>query len=340
MLIGVEARVKLSPAPPLHLCGICPSCPPDLMKLSIVIPCFHESAAVRQTWDRLSSALAAAAFTVPYEVIFVDDGSRDDTFVHLRAIAAAQPNVRVLKLSANVGSHMAIRAGLEHANGTHACYLPADLQEPPELLPQLLALCRDPVQIAWAVRDSRQDPWLTRLSASLFYTLARLFVTRNLPAGGAGTFLLGPKALAAVPRYTERNLTLEGLFATMGFPLAVLPYQRQARQQGASKWTLAKKLKLFADFFVAYSYTPLRFFSYLGLTVATCGFLYAAFILAARLWHGPAMLTGFTSIMIAVLILGGLQMVMMGVLGEYVWRALDESRGRPCYLIDEEVRHG
>lgn len=307
------------------------------MKLTIIIPCYHESSAVRDTITRLESALAAAGFTVPYEVIFVDDGSRDDTFAHLREVAAGRPHVRVLKLATNVGSHMAIRAAFEHATGTHACYLPVDLQEPPELIPKLLELCRDPVQIAWAVRDSRKDPWLTRLNANLFYALARFFVTKNLPSTGAGTFLLGPKALAAAARFTERNLTLEGLFATMGFPIAVLPYERQARTQGVSKWTLAKKLKLFADFFVAYSYTPIRFFSYLGVVTAICGFLYAAFIFAARLYYGPAMETGFSSIMIAVLILGGLQMVMMGVLGEYLWRTLDETRRRPRYLIDEDV---
>ncbi len=307
------------------------------MKLSIIIPCYHESSSVRETLERLEAALAAVKFTVPYEVIFVDDGSRDDTFTHLRALAEGRAGVRVLKLGANVGSHMAIRAGLEHATGTHACYLPADLQEPPELIPRLRELCRDPVQIAWAVRDSRQDPALTRFSANLFYALARFFVTKNLPSTGAGTFLLGPKALAAATRFTERNLTLEGLFATMGFPIAVLPYERQARTRGVSKWTLAKKLKLFADFFVAYSYTPIRFFSYLGVVVATLGFAYALFILLARLWYGPAMMTGFSSIMIVVLILGGLQMVMMGVLGEYLWRTLDESRRRPRYLVDEEL---
>ncbi len=308
------------------------------MKLSILIPCYHESAAVRDTLTRLESSLAAAGFHEPYEVLFIDDGSRDDTFTHLRALAASNPRVRVIRLSANVGSHMAIRAGLERCEGTHACYLPADLQEPPELIPKLLELCRDPVQIAWAVRDSRQDPFLTKLFARCFYGLARVMVTKNLPTGGAGTFLLGPKALAAVSSFTERNLTLEGLFATMGFPMAMLPYQRQARRHGASKWTLAKKLKLFADFFVAYSYTPIRFFSYLGVGVASLGFLYALFILAARLVYGSQMTSGFAAIMIAVLILGGLQMLMMGVLGEYLWRTLDESRRRPRYIVDEDIR--
>ncbi|MFO1522090.1 MAG: glycosyltransferase [Kiritimatiellia bacterium] len=233
---------------------------------------------------------------------------------------------------------MAIRAGLEHCSGTHACFMPADMQEPPELIPRLFELCRDPVQIAWAVRDSRKDPFLTRLFANLFYILARLFVTKNLPSGGASMFLLGPKALAAVPRFTERNLTLEGLFATMGFPLAMLLYDRQARRHGTSKWTVAKKLKLFADFFVAYSYTPIRFFSYLGVGVASLGFLYALCIFIARLVYGSRMTSGFTAIMIAVLILGGLQMIMMGVLGEYLWRTLDESRKRPRYLVDEDVK--
>jgi dolichol-phosphate mannosyltransferase len=308
------------------------------MKLSIIVPCYHEGESVRTAHREITARLAEAAPGLAYEVIFVDDGSRDDTFAHLAAVAAADSDrVRVLRLGANVGSHMAIRAGLEHAAGDHACFLACDLQEPPALIPRLLELCRAPVQVVWAVRDTRADPLTTRLFAWCFYRLARRLVSGEMPRGGASMFLLGPQAVTAVRLYRERNLTLEGLFATMGFPMAMLPYQRQARAHGVSKWTLAKKLKLFADFFTAYSYAPIRLISYLGLAVAGCGFLFALYLLVARLVLGTAMLTGYTTIMITVLVLGGFQMILMGVLGEYIWRTLDEVRARPRYLVEQEL---
>lgn len=306
------------------------------MKLSVIVPCYHEGESVKEAHREIAASLARELPKIMTEVIYVDDGSRDDTWFHLAELADAHPReVRVIKLGGNVGSHMAIRAGLEHATGTHACFLAADLQEPPDLIPRLLELCKEPVEIVWAVRDTREDPFLTKIFAGMFYSLARMFATKDLPVGGASMFLLGPKALHAVHHYSERNLTLEGLFATMGYPMAMLPYQRQARRHGKSKWTFAKKLKLFADFFTAFSYTPIRLISYLGMGIASAGFLYALFIIIARLRLGASMETGFAAIMVVVLLLGGFQMIMMGVLGEYIWRTLDEVRHRPRYLIDQ-----
>ena len=310
------------------------------MKLSIIVPCYNESSSVRETLLGIQEALRGVQPPIDHEVVFVDDGSADDTCQHLLAVAREHDFVRVIRLAGNVGSHMAVRAGLEHASGTHAMAMAADLQEPPELIPRMLALCEGPIQVVWAVRTTRDDTVTTKFFASLFHLLAKHLIGSQLQAHNVGTFLIGPKALAAVSRYPERNLTLEGLFCSMGFPYAVLPYERQARKHGGSKWTLAKKLKLFADFFVAYSYTPIRFFSYLGVGVASLGFLYASYIFVARLIYGSQMTSGFTAIMIAVLILGGLQMIMMGVLGEYLWRTLDESRRRPRYLVDEDVKGG
>ena len=146
-------------------------------------------------------------------------------------------------------------------------------------------------------------------------------------------FLLGPKALKAVALYRERNLTLEGLFATMGFGTASVHYQREARLHGKSKWTIGKKIKLFIDFFVAYSYAPIRLISCLGMIVAALGFAYAAFIIFNRLVYNLSVV-GWSSLMVVVLVLGGLNMVLIGVLGEYLWRTLDEARGRPGYIVE------
>ncbi len=303
------------------------------MKISVIVPVYNEGEGVEEAYEAIVDVLRTRLPQHDHEILFVDDGSRDDSFVHLAQLAALHPNVRVLKLASNCGAHMAIRAGLEHAQGDVACFLACDLQDPPETIVALLDALKEPVQIVWAVRNSRDDSWSARLLARLFYFLARLFATKSMAPSGASMFLLGPLALSAVPQYRERNLTLEGLFATMGFPQAYVKYERHARRRGKSKWTWGKRLKLFADFFVAYSYAPIRIMSYLGILIATLGFLYAFFVFG-RWVLVRGVVPGWTSLIIAVFVIGGFQMLMMGVLGEYLWRTLDEVRARPKYLIE------
>ncbi|HXZ27371.1 MAG TPA: hypothetical protein VEG08_05155, partial [Terriglobales bacterium] len=223
--------------------------------------------------------------------------------------------------------------GFDYATGDAACFVACDLQDPPDALPRMLAALQPPVEIVWAVRNTRQDPLGSRLSSRLFYGLARLLVSRNLAPSGSSMFLLGPQALNIVRRHHERNLMLDGVLSTMAVVQAQVPYERQARQAGRSKWTLGKKLKTFADFFVGYSYAPLRFMSYLGMLVAVLGFLYALVVLVDRLFFAQ-LVQGWTSLMLVVLILGGLNMMMLGIIGEYLWRTLDEARGRPRYVLE------
>ena len=305
------------------------------MKLSVVVPVYNESGGVRTACEAVVNVLNSQLPQVEYELIFVDDGSQDDSFTHMSELSTQCPSVRVIKFAANCGSHMAIRAGLEHATGDVACFLACDLQEPPELIPTMLALLINPVQIVWAVRSSRQDSLCSRLLAKTFYNLARLIVSKNIPPSGASMFMLGGGALTALRHYQERNLTLEGLFATMGFKQAFVQYERKARQDGKSKWTLGKRLKLFADFFVGYSYAPIRFMSYLGIAIATLGFIYALILILRRvLLSNP--IEGWTSLVVVVLVMGGIQMIMMGIIGEYIWRTLDETRARPRYIIEKD----
>jgi dolichol-phosphate mannosyltransferase len=302
------------------------------MKISIVVPVYYEGESVRVAHDGITRVLRDRLPQYDFELIFVDDGSGDDSFSHLSALAADCPYVRVMKLAQNVGSHMAIRAGLEHATGDVACFLACDLQDPPGVIPQMLDALKAPVQIVWAVRNSRRDSVTSKLASKIFFGLARALVSKNLPPNGASMFLLGPEALRSVGRYRERNLTLEGLFATMGFPQAYVTYERGERVFGKSKWTMAKRLKLFADFFVGYSYTPIRMMSFFGLAVAALGFVYAIIVLLNKMIRGKP-IQGWTSLMLVLLIMGGVQMTMLGVIGEYVWRALDETRKRPRYVI-------
>lgn len=303
------------------------------MKLSVVVPAYNESASVLEAREAIVSVLQEQLPYMDYEIIFVDDGSSDDTFECISSLCAAYSNVRAIKFVANCGSHMAIRAGLEHATGDIACFIACDLQDPPELIPQMNELLAPPVQIVWAVRSSRKDSMISRLFSRFFYILARMMVSKNIPPSGASMFLLGNAALKAVQYYKERNLTLEGLFATMGFKHGYITYERRARQQGHSKWTLSKRLKLFADFFVGYSYVPIRFMSYLGIIAATLGFIYALLVVGNKIFFYTP-IEGYASLMAVVLLIGGIQMVMTGIIGEYIWRTLDEARSRPRYLID------
>ncbi len=303
------------------------------MKLSVIVPAFNEGDAVRTCRDAIDKVLSAPETHVEHEIIFVDDGSSDDTFEHLQALAAEHSNVRVIKLAMNAGSHMAVRIGLNAARGEMACFVACDLQDPPENIPKMMAALHKPAEIVWAVRKTRSDPWTSRLFSRIFFWLARMIVSKNLPPGGASSFLIGPRGLKTIRMFGERNMTLDGLFAAMGLKIAQVPYERRERIKGTTKWTLAKRLKLFADYFVGQSYVPIRFMSYLGLVIALLGFFYAGFVIANRIFF-EAPVGGWPSLMTAILIIGGTQMVMLGVIGEYVWRTLDEARQRPQYLIE------
>ena len=242
--------------------------------------------------------------------------------------------ISLIKLTHNCGSHTAVRAGFEHATGDVGCYLPCDLQEPPDLIPRLMEALVDPVKIVWAVRVGRPESFPDRIASRIFFSLGRIMVSGNIAPMGAGMFLLGKEAMRALPLYRERNLTLDGLLYTMGFVQAHVPYERRSRIHGRSKWTLSKRLKMFADFFVGYSYAPIRLMSYLGIGVAAVGFLYGLVVMVNRFFLAQP-IAGWTSLMLVLLLIGGVQMTMMGVIGEYVWRALDEARGRPLYIIEK-----
>lgn len=304
------------------------------MKLSIVIPVFNEGEGVDHACEAVREVLRKDIGGADWEILFVDDASTDDSFERIRALAASDERVRGIRLASNRGTHMAIRAGLDHATGDMAAFLACDLQEPPHLIPKMLALLNDEVQVVAAVRIKRDDPHLTRLFAWAFNMLARWLVSRDLPPGGASMFLLGPKALKLIRKYRERNLTLEGFFVTTGLGQASVDYERRARVHGETKWNYSRRMKLFADFFVAHSYTPIRALSLIGASVAVIGFAGAAYFILRKLFYARP-IEGWTSLMVVMLVLAGIQMIMLGVIGEYVWRTLDETRGRPNYIVDE-----
>jgi glycosyltransferase involved in cell wall biosynthesis len=226
---------------------------------------------------------------------------------------------------------------LQEAKGDCAVIMAADLQDPPETLPALIERWRAGAQVVWAVRASRPGEKNSTVAFSRFYYwLMKHFVgLTDMPASGADFFLLDRCVLEGFRQFRESNNNIQTLILWMGFRQATITYEKQARLHGASKWSLEKKLKLAVDSIAAFTYKPIRYMSYAGFSIAFLGFLYAVDLIINALAGHPV--EGWTSLMVVVLVLGGFQMLMMGVLGEYLWRVLDEARRRPRYLIEASI---
>jgi dolichol-phosphate mannosyltransferase len=304
-----------------------------MMNLSVVIPVYNEGEGIRLLAARLKECLDSIGAS--WEVVLVDDHSSDSSPAVLRDVCAANPGFRFLRLSRNSGSHVAIIAGLEHCHGDCAVFLAADLQDPPELIGKLLGLWRDGYKTVWAVRAGREGiPLGDRIASSLYYWLLRRFGEIAVPPDGSDFALIDRCVIDALIKSVGANPSLFNEIAKVGFQQTEVPYIKQARQYGSTKWDLQKKLKAFADAFVSFSYAPVRAMSYLGIVFSLLGFLYALFLFFMH-YFGQRAVPGFASLMVVLLTVSGFQMMMLGVLGEYLWRTLDESRQRPQYFLED-----
>jgi glycosyltransferase involved in cell wall biosynthesis len=302
------------------------------LRLSIIIPLLNEAAGLEALHQRVAELAPRIGREI--EMIFVDDGSTDESFEVLQRIRAADPRVKIIRLSRNFGSHSACLAGLEHTSGEHAVILAADLQDPPELVIDMLREAEKGRDVVWAFRETRHDPTLTVLSSMAYNRLMRRIALPNFPPQGFDFVLVSRRVIEHLTRHTERNTSLFGQMLWLGFGQASIPYTRLRRRSGRSKWTLAKKVKLAIDSFVSFSYFPIRLMSVLGVASALLGVAYALFTVVRRLLN-QVPVEGWASLMVVVLIVGGMQMVMLGIIGEYLWRTLDEARGRPPFVVIE-----
>jgi glycosyltransferase involved in cell wall biosynthesis len=305
-----------------------------MAQVSIVVPVYHNAASLGDLLGRFQT-LASNHPEDRFEFVFVDDGSKDNSFAVLHELAQCEPRMRVIKLSRNFGSNAAILAGLDEARGDVVAAISADLQDPPELIGEMLARWRSGRKIVLAARQTRQDSWLTTLTADAFYFLFRRLALPNMPRRGFDFFLIDRQVRDVVVQMPEKNLYLMGLLVWLGFDADVVHYDRRSREQryGRSMWTLAKKAHYFIDAFVAFSYVPLRAASLVGFLTCLASGAYALYIVLSRLlWSRDV--PGWGSLMVIVLMTSGLQLLLTGVLGEYVWRNLDEARRRPRYIVD------
>ncbi|MSU69172.1 MAG: glycosyltransferase [Opitutaceae bacterium] len=305
----------------------------NLPILSIVTPAYNEAENLPRLYERIR-ALNWNALGLDFELIIVDDHSTDGTPALIDGLAAGDPRVKCLRFSRNFGSHAGCTAGLEHATGAAAVVLAADLQDPPETIPALVAAWRAGAATVWAVRGEREGENLqTRLTARIFYSLIRRMTRMSMPPQGVDFFLLDRDVIEALRTAPERNTSLIGQIQWLGFEQVSLVYTKHARTAGRSKWTLTKRIKLSVDWIVGFSYFPIRFMSAIGLLFACLGFLYALFLIIRRFVF-VVPVEGWMSLISVVLITSGVQLVMLGVLGEYLWRSFDASRQRPRFIIE------
>jgi glycosyltransferase involved in cell wall biosynthesis len=301
--------------------------------VAIVIPVFNEEHVLPELLARLGGLLAGQP-GLAWRVVFVDDGSRDRTAELVRAQAAADPRFELVELSRNFGFQSALSAGLARAAGADAVVtMDADLQDPPELIPKLIAAWRSGAEVVRAVRASRSETGVRRMGFDLFHSLyGRL---TDIPVESTtGTFgLLGGPALEAFAQLPERNRFFPGLRAWIGFPTADVAYDRQERAAGRPKQTLRRLVRYAVDGFFSFSYLPLRFLTYSGILVSLLGFILGLYFIVKRLLGIETASTGFTTLVSLVTFLGGIQLIGIGVLGEYLGRVYDEVKQRPIYIV-------
>jgi glycosyltransferase involved in cell wall biosynthesis len=302
---------------------------PAEMRLSILTPAFNEAGNLPVLYERLVHAMTGEG--VEWEWVIVDDHSRDATFAAIEGLATRDPRVRGIRLARNSGSHVAITCGLHEVDGDAAVMMAADLQDPPETIAAMLARWRQGAQVVWAVRRERPGDHHHAGFATLYYWIMRRLVGMSeMPARGADFFLVDRVVIDAFRRCAERHVSVLALITSLGFRQEQIEYDKQQRLHGQSGWTLSKKLKLVIDSVTAFSEFPIRLCSYGGLLLIAAGLATAIGGVLVQ----PGLSAGILLVLAVMIGLTGVQLLALGVVGEYVWRVLEQSRGRPIYLIE------
>lgn len=302
-------------------------------RFSILVPIYYNELNIGHTVPRLKE-LEQSLPEYEFEFVFVDDGSGDSSLDLLLEERRKDARVKVIKLSRNFGSMAAIQAGLTQVTGDCVGITTADLQDPPELFVEMVSMWEKGSKVVLAVRKDRQESAGQRLFAGIYYYLLDRFALRGYPRGGFDFLVIDKQVARELNDIHEKNTNIMSLIFWLGHTRTVIPYVRRERKHGVSRWTLSKKIKLFLDSFVSFSYAPIRIMSLTGLITAALSFGYGVFVVTSLLL-GHVHVRGYTTIVALITFLLGLIMVMLGITGEYLWRILDESRNRPGYVIDE-----
>jgi glycosyltransferase involved in cell wall biosynthesis len=304
--------------------------------LSVVVPCFNEEEVIAETHRRLVEVLGHDP-TFQLEIVYVDDGSRDRTLALLRGLQAADSRVRVVSFARNFGHQFAVTAGLDHCAGEAVCIIDADLQDPPEVILEMLECWRNGADVAYGVRTEREgESAFKQWTAKMFYRTINSMSDTPIPLDTGDFRLMDRAAVEAFQAMPERDRFVRGMVAWTGFRQQAVPYRRAARFAGTTKYPLRKMLRFAADGIMSFSIAPLRMAIYVGLSASALAMAGVAYALALRL-ATQNWVTGWTLLFIAVLFIGGIQLMFLGVLGEYVGRIYGEVKRRPLYLVREQL---
>jgi polyisoprenyl-phosphate glycosyltransferase len=309
--------------------------PDGVPLLSVIVPCFNEQEVIEVTHERLSAAVHA--ITPDYEIIYVDDGSRDRTAELLHTIQQSSPRVRFLRLSRNFGHQIAVTAGIEYAKGKAVVLIDADLQDPPEVIAEMVAKWREGYHVVYGQRAERSGETHFKLwTARAFYRLINRLSEVPIPLDTGDFRLMDRSVVDALNRMQEKHRLLRAMTSWVGFKQVALPYARAERFAGESKYPLRKMLTLALDGIVSFSAVPLKLVTMVGLAFSALSVLGIIYAIAQRLWTDN-WVPGWTILFIAVMLIGGLQFIFLGVMGEYVGRIYSEAKGRPLFLVMEEL---
>jgi len=309
--------------------------PPDSgdVELSVVVPLYNEELNIDYLFERLVTVLSR--LNMKYEIICVNDGSKDNTLERLIEYHHQNPEIKVVNLSRNYGKEIALSAGLDYANGNAVVPIDADLQDPPELIVELVEKWREGYDVVYATRRSREgESWVKRFTANVFYRTLDSISSVPIPRDTGDFRLLDRRVVDALKQMPERNRFMKGLFAWVGFKQTSVLYDRPSRYKGETTWNYWQLWNLAIDGFTSFSFIPLKVWSYIGLLVAMPSFFYATFLVIRTLIFGVDF-PGYASIMVAILFLGGVQLVSLGIIGEYIGRVYEEVKRRPLYLVRE-----
>ncbi len=302
---------------------------------SVVIPVFNEAESISEFYRRLS--LAAKSAEGVWEFIFVNDGSTDDSPDLLKGFAKKDKRVRVIDFARNFGHQIAVTAGLDIAQGNAVVVIDADLQDPPEVIPELIAKWREGYEVVYAVRSEREgETWIKEFTAKIFYRLIFQITDIKIPLDTGDFRLLDGKVVAVMRKMRERHRFLRGMASWVGFRQIGVPYRRHARFAGKTKYPFNKMMRLALNAITSFSYFPLQLATYLGFVCAIVAAMAIPIVVVMRL-TGSGAFFGQATTLISVLFLGGVQLICVGILGEYVGRIYDEVKGRPLYITREET---
>lgn len=304
------------------------------MKISIVIPVYYNEKNLEPLYEDIKKKVIDV-IDYEYEIVMVNDGSKDESWNVMKKLAAYDSNIRIISLSRNFGSHAAILCGISHCTGDCAIVKAADLQEPTELVLEMVESWKKGNNVVLAVREGREESKSQTFFANFYYDLVRKTALPNMPKGGFDVYLIDRKVITVLENLDEKNSALTGQLLWSGFKTDIVYYTRLAREIGESKWTLKKKIRLVMDTLFSFSSLPITAVLTVGVGSMIVAIIWAIVVLVSKL-NGAITVSGWTTLFIFNLFSFGVIMMTLGVLGEYLWRTFDASRNRPPYIIEED----